>query len=556
MEYRISVRNNWWFDAGIVGLYYIASRLIKDEKCENICLAFDSDSLVIQGENEEKIREFLQHCYDNLAFSYWNVSTKSQKEKLELVVYNQKTGELSLAPRRNPTPVVGMFVKGSSWKAEYINYDNIMDKSLKTRVDNYLKETGRSLWGKKKALLLTLPECHPKIKILPKENIKRQTTCSVCGKLSSNCNEISQPSFFLFASKNATQSFHTQGNKPAKICWECELISKFTMETINYRKDGSSLSILLLNSPNLEHNINCQKKIGCSSVLRGIDEEYFYKNIGLNPEGLISKAKMSYELLWAYFVDSYNVLKSNSIDIEQNGSNLFYGFIEDIITAPIEIIVLVLDEKGQTFFTKEMIYYNDVCYAYRLITHFLEKGVDIKKFYNSLYETDSNGNLLPSRNKILRKILNRHCILSDIEGITIRKSLNNEFINVSSLLNPLIEYYLIIKEDIMNRDQIEVAVNLGKQIIYQPYVASGENEEILKKIKGDLYMLRKSRTVTDFITQINTLQFRYGISVSNKILEGILNEVPFEDFKAYCIMGALNNYNYYFNKKKEDKKDE
>lgn len=112
----------------------------------------------------------------------------------------------------------------------------------------------------------------------------------------------------------------------------------------------------------------------------------------------------------------------------------------------------------------------------------------------------------------------------------------------------------------MDREQIDVAVKLGKQIVNQAYSVAGEDKNILKKIKGDLFTLRKTRTVTDFITQLNTLQFRYGISVSSALLEGILNEVPFEDFKGYCIMGALNSYNYYnssnIKKNKEEGKDE
>ncbi|MBU5425324.1 hypothetical protein KQI41_02765 [Tissierella pigra] len=551
MEYRIEVRNHWWFDGGIAGLYFVADRIKKEENY-NIDLSFDSDGLTIGAEDEEKIREFLESCYSLLASLYWNVSTKSQKDKLELVMYDEETKEFSLAPRRQPTPVVGKFVKGTSWKAHYIEYED-MDDILKGKTDDFTKENKRSLWGgKKNRLLFSLPECQPDVKILPKENIKKQLTCSVCGKLTSNLSEISQPSFLLFASKSAAQSFHTQGNKAAKICWECELLSKFTMDTINYKKDGSTLSILLLNSPNLEHNINNQKKIGSSSVLRSIDNDYFYKNIGFEKDSLINKSRMSYELLWAYFVDTYSVLKSNTVSIETDGNDIFAELLGDIISNPIEIVVIALDEMGQTFITKELIFYNDVSYAYRLIDCFFHKSLDLKNIYNALFEKDNKNNPKPSRNNILRKILNKHCILTDIESLTLRKVYDNKFINVSNMLDFLIEYYLIIKEDIMNREQIDVAVKLGKQIVNQAYRVAGEDKNILKKIKGDLFTLRKTRTVTDFIIQLNTLQFRYGISVSNSILEGILNEVPFEDFKGYCIMGALNSYNF-FNSNVKDK---
>lgn len=559
MEYQINVRNHWWFDGGIAGLYFIADRVKLENNYDNISIRFNSDSLVIQGENEDKIREFLEHCYSALASLYWNVSTKEQIQRKELVIYDKETEEFRLAPKRQATPVVSNFVKGTSWKAESIEYSKL-DDVLRIRVDEYLKETGKSLWGTKKKLLFSLPESQPEVKILPKENKKKQMACSVCGKMTSNLSEISQPSFLLFASKSAAQSFHTQGKRPAKICWECELLSKFTMDTINYKKDGKTVSILLLNSPDLVHNINNQKKIGSSSVLRNIDSDYFYKNIGFDPDGLIIKSRLSYELLWAYFVDTFSILKANNEINDSDPEDLFSQLLGEIISAPLEIAVIILDEMGQTFITKELIFYNDISYAYRLIAHLLQKNVDIKGAYSGLLERDNKGNIKPSRNNVLRKILSKQCILADIESITVRKVFENNFIDVLNMTSFLTEYYLVIKEDTMDREQIDVAVKLGKQIVNQAYSVAGEDKNILKKIKGDLFTLRKTRTVTDFITQLNTLQFRYGISVSSALLEGILNEVPFEDFKGYCIMGALNSYNYYnssnIKKNKEEGKDE
>lgn len=558
MEYKFEIRNHWWFDAGIVGLYFIASEVKNEEQHDDIKLDFDVDGVSIYGENEDRIRGFLEHCYKKLAAKYWNVSTKSQKERLELVLYNPDTEEFSLAPKRNPIPVVERFKKGTSWKAEYIKYED-MEETLKKRVDKYLDENNKELWGNRKdKLLFTLPECQPKLKILPTKGSRKKSTCSICGKHASNLEYISQPSFLLFASKNAAQSFHTQGNRPAKLCWECEFLSKFTMDIVNYKKEGKNISILLLNSPNIEHNINNQRKIGSSSVLRSIDEDYFNKNIGFDPEGLIKNAKMPYELLWAYFVDTYSILKSNVTVTEADYDDIFLHLLGDINSAPVEIIIFYLEEKQQTFLTKDLIFYNDVSYAYRLIDYLLRKGIDLKSVYNSLYETNNKGKLLPSRNTILRKVLNKNCILLDVERIIFKKVINGEDINVSNLLKFLQEYYLVIKEDIMNKEQIDVAVKLGKQIVNQAYEVGGKDKNILKRIKGDLYSLRKARTVTDFITQLNTLQFRYGISVSTSITEGVLNDVPFEDFKGYCIMGALNSFNYLNSKSKnkEDVKDE
>lgn len=246
-----------------------------------------------------------------------------------------------------------------------------------------------------------------------------------------------------------------------------------------------------------------------------------------------------------FFIETYQILKDNSSETQISEDDFLAEFLGNLVSVPMEIIIMNLEDKGQTFITKELIFYNDISYAYRLIHQLVGDSIDIKRVFYDLLEKDSKGNEKATRNNILGRILNKHCILLEIESLTFRKSISNKYIDIKNMLLFLRDYYLVIKEDIMNKEQIEIAVKLGKQIVTQPYIASNKNKDVLKKIRGDLFALRKTRTVTDFITQLNTLQFRYGISVSNSVLEGILNEVPFEDFKGYCIMGALNNYNFY-----------
>ena len=100
----------------------------------------------------------------------------------------------------------------------------------------------------------------------------------------------------------------------------------------------------------------------------------------------------------------------------------------------------------------------------------------------------------------------------------------------------------------MTKEQIEIAKKLGAQIVMNAkeiLLEDGEGVDSIKSVKGDLFTLRKTRTVRDFLEQLNRLQFRYGIVVNKEIVGGILAEtdVPFEDFKAYCMISALNAYN-------------
>jgi hypothetical protein len=51
--------------------------------------------------------------------------------------------------------------------------------------------------------------------------------------------------------------------------------------------------------------------------------------------------------------------------------------------------------------------------------------------------------------------------------------------------------------------------------------------------------------VKDFLEQLNRLQFRYNIILSKEIVSGIMEEpdVDFEEFKAYCMISAMNVFN-------------
>ena len=109
----------------------------------------------------------------------------------------------------------------------------------------------------------------------------------------------------------------------------------------------------------------------------------------------------------------------------------------------------------------------------------------------------------------------------------------------------------------MTKEQIEIATKLGAQIVLSAKeILSGDgNTDSLKAVKGDLFGLRKTRTPVDFLEQLNRLQFRYGIIINKEIVTGILEapDVPFEDFKAYCMISALNSFNGIMRPRSESK---
>ena len=119
MEYTFTVRHHWWLNAGLAGLYLVATKDALREQKEKLGINIiqSSSGLTFQAKNAEDLRCFLEACYEHIASLYWNISNANQKEKQELVIYNKKN-ELQLAPRRIPIPPIQRVMSARSWKAE------------------------------------------------------------------------------------------------------------------------------------------------------------------------------------------------------------------------------------------------------------------------------------------------------------------------------------------------------------------------------------------------------------------------------------------------------
>lgn len=550
-EHKFLLRHHWWFDAGLVGLYYIAAKVKSMNPAYNCitCIA-DANGIAFNTQSKGILKEFLNSCYIELTDKYWNVSTKKQRESNDLVIYYKDKDKFQLIPRRSPTPIPGLFTKGSSYLRTPAEAYSKLSSDMQKRVDAFLEEHHKTLWGDKKRLLYSPPVCHPQIELFPTRG--KKSVCCVCGQ-KIICGDVSQPSFLLFASLSATLSFNSEGKKPDKICWECELLSKFAVESAHYKSSDDNLYILQMTAGDAQKLIDKQDILGSQSAVRELDTDNYRSNIGVSKEDnrLLYYAKLPYELFWAFFHDTYGLLRADaetrSISMEELTIFCTKPFIEN----PLHLVMIMVSSKGQTFILKEIITYTEIAYIYRLLHSLREEFSEDHKFLYNVFQDlylpgegkvfDLNNYLW--RNRILRRVLQKKHILQDIEKLSFRKSLQQAFPYIGNLLEFTRHYQIIIQEGWgMTKEQVEIAVNLGKQIVISAKEASDSN---IDRVKGDLFSLRKTRTVTDFLEQLNRIQFRYNITVSNQILGGILEEpgVSFEDFKSYCLLAALNKYN-------------
>jgi len=542
-KFKFTMRNQWWIDAGIGGFYNIA----KNQELQteyNLAVEKEPDGVSIQYNNEKELRNFLEICYDTLATKYWNVSTKKQIENPEAIFYDKSTNTLSLIPKRYPTPIPKQFTKPKSWrflnKTDCIKYKDL-NSELKEKVESFMKETGKKLWGSDKYLLFASPVCHQEITILPTEK-KRNKICSVCGNYFSKCKAVSQPSYLLFASESAAKSFNSEIMHPDRICWECEYLSKFAVEAASYQKKDNDLFILQVVSPSLTKMVEVSGRIGASSAMRELDQEYYYTNIRRNEKTLIQHACQPYEFLWAFFCDSFSALKLEEDSLEQSDHDFLEELLEiSLSQAPIQLVLLMTTEKGKTFLIKDYIIYSDVAYIFRLLNEIQRKGVNLAVLFLSLYNKGKKGMENHFRNRFFTRVLNKRTVLLEVEKFAFHASRGTQYPYLNDLLEFVKYYETMLEVNGMNKEQVEVAVNLGKSIVLQ--ARSMLEGDAIKKVKGDLFSLRKTRTKADFLNELNRLQTRYELTVNNMVLDGMLEEVPFEEFKAYCALGALNMYN-------------
>ena len=179
--------------------------------------------------------------------------------------------------------------------------------------------------------------------------------------------------------------------------------------------------------------------------------------------------------------------------------------------------------------------YRDSVYFFRLMEEIEERGVNVRDIMHLLvdFTQQKNENKTLIRNRICERILKKLTILDLSEAHVFQAQLN--------YFKPLLDFLIIFesivrKEGAMTEEEQETAVTLGKRV----GMAVGKDGK-----KGDLFALRKARTKTDFLEQLNRLQFKLGSSftVPPPVYQGRLTDDNFMEFKQFCMIAALNSFN-------------
>ncbi|MGV8122038.1 MAG: hypothetical protein AB2L14_19940 [Candidatus Xenobiia bacterium LiM19] len=543
-EVKFPKLQHYWFDSGLIGL-----NMILEEDSIGINKEISDDGLTLIG-SEEEIQEVLERAYDLLIKKYYNISSKKQIDEISKYnfYYDSKGDKFIAFPKKKAVGIAKLIfdkaarpsISSVNWAKKDIKRDVIIDgksvkknrpllppsyNSLQQRMEDFLDENGLDVTTS--GLLLDGPNIiSPNVKIQVKPG-KSKGNCYFCGNESNTLEDVSQTTFPFITGSSGVLSFNSQGSSPEKVCWKCSFIGKFVPVNGFYLSNPDSIFAFFPYSTSFEKMRDV--------FLPLQDAKYFDANYFTNFENpLGGYFQRPFEVSFAFF---YAVYKKVILHQQVEGDDQILNW-EDLceITlsrAPLEFVVLHAESKGQTSIGKLVWPFRDSVYFFRLMEKLENNGLSIKELSKLLidFSQKKNENKTILRNRVCERILRKRSTLDLIESHCFR----SEISYIKLLLDFVIIYEPIIRKGVggMTVDEQGAAVTLGKRI----GMTVGKDGK-----KGDLFALRKARRKTDFLNELNRLQFKCNLTVPPDVYEGKLTDLNFIEFKQFCMIAALNSY--------------
>lgn len=534
---------HFWLDSGLIGFI----KMLKKINMPNVSVKIMGNDLVLSGP-EEDLQLFIENAYELLINNYYNLSTKKQKEDISLYnfYYDTKENKFEMFPKRKAVGISEMIYNKAprptgdiiKWvkkeKKEFQIRNRVVKKNrgvlpskyayLQDRLEEFLDSNMLDVTTS--GLLLDGPNVvKPKVKIQVKGG-RIKGTCYLCGNETHILEEINQTVFPLITGYSGVLSFNPGSGKPEKVCWKCALLGKFVPSNGFYMYQGENIFIFL------PYAFSLEKMYKTSELLQTItfDDPNHYRNFEHSLGGYFQHP---FEVIFTFLYTLYEKF-AMSLKSDEVGINEF-----KLNEASVDYFIIHAKNEGNTFATKMIWPFRETDYFYKLIQEIETRTqTKIKEslalLVDYLQPKSENKTLL--RNRVCERMLKKQSILELVE----KHIFCTEISFLKPLMDMLMAYELLIREDDdMFQDVQGVAVKLGRS------VGMAVGHSTYGK-KGDLFQLRKSRRKVDFLEQLNRLQFKLGseFNVPSDVYEGKLTDENFTEFKQFCMVSALNSYNY------------
>lgn len=454
-------------------------------------------------------------------------------------------------------------------------------ENLQDLLDSALIEAG--LWQKDKPR----PKSSTKILLWGRKNLrvpevalwandeKVRGICGFSGEATGKVADVDGKSFPFAVGSNGHVNFTPDWQGNEKIGWKTEYMSLFA-PVLGFWQGGHGDPHLIGALPVASDLTNLQRNVRYLQTMLHEDPN-LQSNFEIKLKALrFSKKPEPEERFVAFFERLFHLTLQarNDEPLENFSEYEFFTLPEEINNgAPTAFLLIEAQKPKQKWEIKHAEVYQDPIYLLRLFSrmyvrdpnakeittnedkeemddrHWQQVQLNFSRFLQQLWDPtrhnkrggqDGTPPALLTRRLVLRHLLGKKRVLPILvsHAFSINRD-SGKSASISELLKfaEIYEPLFWSQEMIENRDQfLQAAKDLGRHIAI--VVHEHDNGR-----KNRLYKLRRALTLPDFLREINTLQERFSLTVPEALSEGLVEPKNFQEFRGFCLLSALNQFN-------------
>jgi hypothetical protein len=599
---------NPWIDAGVVGLYRVLSNrapyvdppadagdLVPPEGVQFELLA---DRLSITGPGL-LVQTFLEHAYDCLVSTYFNVSSKKQKEDESSwnffldTAKGESGGEFVKFPKKKAAGAASLlFDKAARPSGTQVAWGQGADGKkepgllpsshapFQEKLNEFL--VAESLKPGPPAGLLIDGEnqVRPKVEIRVGA-VDGKVACFLVGDVVAAGVEAKETAFPLLG---GSRSFVNGASNWPRLSWKADFVGKFVPALAFFYLQNDNLHLFFPQSNDLRRVDEMANSLASMVDL----EPNLFRNFNFAPKlgGYFSRrSEVAIAFLHRVAVELSNQERVERVKRHEAGANrdvaepIPYDDTPDpepepLVSAkevfdatqsggPVGFAVVSATKKGNVWMARDFWTFQDLVYVARLFDRMLKplphkSGKVILEcppgsFFRTLIDfeaKDESRTLL--RDQVCDALLHRQPVLHLLERHAFHVNSRSDPSKSRSVF-PLLRFAQFYEVELRKGTQMEkvypAMVNtatwlgdtIGKAVAAK--VNSKESPEPRGQARGALFRLRKTRTTSDFMNELARLQFRYDIDVPDQLSDAqVFNHDTFEEFRGFCVVAALSRY--------------
>ncbi len=578
--------SNVFLNTGIIVLHYYLENCVKDN-----CLGYPMDQSNFQLEKDkliithDELFQLLEDVYYLMGKEVYDTATNKQLDEMGNVFYNEKSESFSRFPKIYTLGLTNLITNnaqgGTREESNTIKFDELKKTrpEVAEKIENYFADNKMERLSK-----IYFNEPYTKITRLEKPSKQYfepgTEFCYLTGESYKKLVDSQNTSPFFSGLTNFNS--YLKGNDK-KISWKAMYLSRFAPKFCLYMYVSGLDGIVcyLFESANLiqlKDIIRNENRSIFKTKPELLDANFMsnfkFHNFNYkkeNEDKLTSKsdyteqAEITFMLIYTIY---RQILFNQGIDETTDADDDFDPMSESSFKKlPVSLVTFRADKFATTLRTNAFEYFNNFKSSIRLISHLEKNGVNFQqalrslKFLKPSEKSSKNSYRLErqTRNKVLKKILNRKSILTDIEALffqcfTLLTSRIDVGFKNFKVLQQIVEIYqpLIYSKDNKNMKEEnekiqEKAIKFGSSIAisiigYDNADSLSDKQTNAKNGRVYIIALHKARTLSQFTEAVIRIQKKYNLIFSGELLNNI-NEDNFEMVKQFAIISSLNQIN-------------